>query len=591
MQHTSIVHRLPIIIIFLLSTFLHLHGLADDSLWGDEIFTAIFASKSPLETIEFTASDIHPPFYYLLVGGLIKELPSKKTDWLWRFPSAMMAILTVAIVYRLTATLQNKRIGLIAGALLSVAPIMIKYGQEARMHALFMMLSALSTLMLAQAIKTEKYRYWIGYVIATTLNIYTMYFAFIIIAVHGIWIVSLHFLHFAKPQKRWSIAIIITLIAYLPWWHVLLKIIRNRAMIGAVEGGVGSIWRFMPKVVQSLGVDSWVWLFFGLYLVGLMIAWRRNHALAILGGAWLIFPSLMPIILGDPRALHLRYAFILPVYLIFVAIAVERVLRWKFGVLIPVVILMAISLTGVLTVYEQRKPDWRGAAQFVTSHAKPTDIIISGPLWDDGRFFSYYYPYPDNILRPPVFVSRLPNIATEMADTQSKVWLVSRYHPQAIKRFTAHEFYGVTVLESTQPEYDPVQLVNIAADVCRHAGESAYDWADEMTKDGVLTPDPRTAQAGAYHCQGEVYAISGDIERAIRPYKKMINAFPELPQGYIFLAEMYVALDDFASASEAYAQGIARNPKWQGTLADEAHLLVQAKQWQEAVEMYQLIIH
>ncbi|OQY45040.1 MAG: hypothetical protein B6242_11360 [Anaerolineaceae bacterium 4572_78] len=79
MQHTSIVHRLPIIIIFLLSTFLHLHGLADDSLWGDEIFTAIFASKSPLETIEFTASDIHPPFYYLLVGGLIKELPSKKT--------------------------------------------------------------------------------------------------------------------------------------------------------------------------------------------------------------------------------------------------------------------------------------------------------------------------------------------------------------------------------------------------------------------------------------------------------------------------------------------------------------------------------
>ena len=37
------------------------------------------------------------------------------------------------------------------------------------------------------------------------------------------------------------------------------------------------------------------------------------------------------------------------------------------------------------------QPDWRSAAAYLNEHAAPADIILIGPLWDEGRFINYYY--------------------------------------------------------------------------------------------------------------------------------------------------------------------------------------------------------
>jgi hypothetical protein len=54
-------HHTFSLLIVALSLALNLHALAGDSFWGDEILTAIFASRSPAEVIQWTARDIHPP--------------------------------------------------------------------------------------------------------------------------------------------------------------------------------------------------------------------------------------------------------------------------------------------------------------------------------------------------------------------------------------------------------------------------------------------------------------------------------------------------------------------------------------------------
>ena len=64
--------KLLSLLIVALSFALNLHALAGDSFWGDEILTAIFASRSPAEVIDWTAEDIHPPLYYLLAGGFTR---------------------------------------------------------------------------------------------------------------------------------------------------------------------------------------------------------------------------------------------------------------------------------------------------------------------------------------------------------------------------------------------------------------------------------------------------------------------------------------------------------------------------------------
>lgn len=590
-------------------------GLAADSLWGDEIFTAIYAVQSPAEVIRFTAGDIHPPLYYLLAGALAHTplwpagTPGPATDWLWRFPSVLAAVLAVAITFRLGETLFNRRIGATAAFLLAIAPVSVRYAQEARMHALFMALSVGSTLLLALAIKRNRRRDWLGYAGVTALNLYTMYFGFLILAAQIGWaIFDLRFkiydwrnnkiVNLKSEIVNPLVSISLALLAYLPWWPVLLNQLLFRAKVGAVEGGVGNPWAFLPKVAQSIGpIGGGAWLFLGLYLIGLVMAAQKRHSAAALGGLWLALPAFIPIILGDSRALHLRYAFVLPVYLIFVAVAVDWLSRrppkpfqrWvTFGVLAALAIL---SLIGVADGYARQKLDWRGAAAYVASAAGPADVIISGPLWDDGRFFGYYYPYPEQVLPPPSLALKLPALAETMRQAGANVWLVTRATPEEeMKGFTPREFYGVTVLEPARPEYDPVRLVEIGAELCGQAAKSAESWAAAMEAGGVLNPDPRSSRAAAYLCQGDTFAVTGDYQRALKPYKKMVEAFPGWAAGYATLAKTYVAVDNLPAAVEAFALAVQYNPHWQGAPADQAAQRVAEGRLPEAVDLYQEII-
>ena len=636
----------PVIAIVLLAAVLLFYGLAADSLWGDEIFTAIFAAKPPSETIAFTASDIHPPLYYLLAGSLSHTplwpvgTPGAAADWLWRWPSALAGLLTVAAAYRLGRALGNHRLGLLTALLLAIAPVAVKYGQEARMHALFMLLSTASTLALALALTSppKRRKFWIAYTLLTILTLYTMYFAFIIIAIHAIWVLShvirtTHYAlrtthhaprttHYAIPTKHrfhllttWSLTLFIALLAYLPWWPVLLNILAYRASVGPVEGGVGSPWAFLPKVIEAIGPSGGgAWLFLGLYLGGLAAAWRRDRSLALLGAAWVLLPMLLPIFLGDSRARQLRYAFVLPLYLFFVALAVDNVsvflskrlttktrssevsrrninTSWPLRGLrvFVVIILVSLSLYGLFLVYGQRKPDWRGAAAMVAASAGPGDVVVAGPLWDDERFFGYYYPHRERLMTPPGLAFRLPGLAADMAESGGRLWLVTRHRPPPSEDYVAYEFYGLTVLEQVEPNYDPVALIRIGADFCRQAARAAEAWAAEMEAGGVLNPDPRSSRAAAYRCQGDTYAVVGDFEAALKPYEQMVESF-SWADGYALLAKTYLEVDNLPAAAAAFAQAVRLNPAWQGIPADEAARLAAAERWSEAIVLYEAIV-
>jgi mannosyltransferase len=56
-----------LLLILLLALGLRLWGLADHNIWWDEGLTAWAARLSPQAIIEWTAHDVHPPLYFLLV--------------------------------------------------------------------------------------------------------------------------------------------------------------------------------------------------------------------------------------------------------------------------------------------------------------------------------------------------------------------------------------------------------------------------------------------------------------------------------------------------------------------------------------------
>ncbi|GAB4429232.1 MAG: hypothetical protein Kow0031_09760 [Anaerolineae bacterium] len=617
------------LLILLLAFALGLHALAGDSFWGDEILTASFAAQSPAEVIRWTAKDIHPPLYYLLAGAFTRltaslsgvDAPGPASDWLWRFPSVAALLLAVAATMRLgaifgrAAKLPARAVTTSAGLLLAVSPLALKYAQEARMHALFMLLAALSTLLLFGALERPgRWSRWLAYALALTAMLYTMYFGFLILAAHGVLTAfTIYDLRFTNYELRiagarrikpmifgFAGAVAAAFVLYLPWWPVLFDILRRRAAVGAIEGGVGAPLDFISGVVAALGPlpPAAAWLFVALFAVGVIALARHHPPLAAFAGAWLLLPVALPVFLGDPRALQFRYAFVLPVYLPVIAVAL-----WALAARLPassqsqrraaeygVWLLATISLVGSIGVFQQTKPNWRQAAAFLSERVAPADIVLLGPLWDEGRFIGYYYRGSAPLLTPAAMVVNIQGRAEGLRQGNGRVWAVNRFAPAESPVYANHSFNGVVVSEPTLTVFEPELLQMAALDLAAQAVEAAYPWAAAAQAQGVLDPDPRTAQAAALRALGDAWLAAGQPQPAVAAYQRAVDIFPGWVSGFIALAEAQQAAGNLPEAARAYREAVQFNLDWQGEAAAQAAALVEAEQWAEAVAAYQKIV-
>ncbi len=637
---------LVLLLLVALAFALNLHGLAADSFWGDEIFTATFASRTPAGVIRWTAEDIHPPFYYL-IAGIFSRLtvslgalttPGQPSDWLWRFPSVVAVVLTVAITYQLAnylsrpASYARHPTAIAAVLLLCLAPTAIKYGQEARMHALFMTLSALSTWLLFSALdRPRRWSRWLAYSLTTTANIYTMYFGFLVmVAQAGLVSFTVYDLKFTTTGYRLTtskrrptatitgfiLATSFAFLLYLPWWPILFNILRRRAAVGAIEGGVGAPVEFLRGVVRALGPmpEPVAWGFLTLFIAGLIFLARQRRPSAAFAALWLALPVTLPIYLGDPRALQFRYAFILPIYLPVVAYAVinlSRVLLSRLPILQtftpPIAkghlvypspnlstyliwLLATLSFIATLGIYHQTKPGWRDAAAYLQARTKPGDIILTGPLWDEGRFIGYYYRGPAQLLTPAALVINIQGHAETLRTNGGRVWAVNRFAPAESPVSTNVEFSGVVISEPQLAVYEAELLTQAAIDLAAQAVEAAYPWAAKAEAQGVLNPDPRTARAAALRAWGDALFAAGRPQEALAPYQIAVDIFPGWANGFIALAETQEAIGNLPAAADAYRRAVTFNRQWQGPSADKAARLVEAGQWAPAIEMYHQIM-
>ena len=105
------IHNLLLGFILLLAFALRLTGLADRSIWWDEGIGVWLARMPVLESIRWTAGDVHPPLYYVLLRGwwlLVGAFP-EGSEFVLRFPSVMFSFLAVPLIYRLGKVLAQRR--------------------------------------------------------------------------------------------------------------------------------------------------------------------------------------------------------------------------------------------------------------------------------------------------------------------------------------------------------------------------------------------------------------------------------------------------------------------------------------------------
>jgi 4-amino-4-deoxy-L-arabinose transferase-like glycosyltransferase len=395
-------YLLPILLI-LLAWALYLYGLDSKSLWFDELGTLTNASwqGSWADTIQ-NPSTIptlpKPPLFFLVtrvflaLGDLVFAL---------RLPSVLFAALTIPLIYALGTALFGRLVGLLASFLLAIAPLQVRYAQEARMYAMLTFFCVLSLYLFWRAITTGEGRWWLGFVVVAALGLYIHQFALLTWAVMGLFV--LWVLIHPAARRRFPIRIrtavlaaAALVLALLPMIPLLLRGLASDDGLGA---GAAPDWN-LPSLLSAVrlfsgGTDLGVAVYLLLLALAVAVLVAKKREILALSLAWIVLPVILVLILPFGHAVLIRYyLFALPVYLLLVAyglgVAIQRSGSWLrrlrfpsrfcpvvsgIGIAALLDVLVTISLLSITAYYGETKQDWRDATRLLQTVAQPGDTI------------------------------------------------------------------------------------------------------------------------------------------------------------------------------------------------------------------------
>ena len=367
--------------------------LGKPSLWVDEIFSATAArlSLSRLWGL-VTSSQANMGLYYFLLHFWIRFVGDG--DSAIRALSVLPAVATVPVFYGLGRRLFGSLAAGLACVLLSVNAFFITYAQQARGYSLVLLLVTVSSYSFVRAIEQPSRRWWIAYVVASTLAVYTHLFAILVPPAH---LVSLLFLK-RRPKwwRRLATSVIAIGLAVSPM--ALFVLTRNEGQIAWISAP--SAWGLVAAVEDwTGGRASLVAAYFILCCLGLRPLFRGNkngeagdatwrYAFTL---AWLLLPVVVSVTfsLAVTPIFEPRYLIIsLPPLVLLAAAGLAGLDRgWlRLGAVVLVVLL---AIRGLVSRYGSEIEGWREATSFVLSEARPHDTVVFCPPGTRGAF-DYY---------------------------------------------------------------------------------------------------------------------------------------------------------------------------------------------------------
>lgn len=466
-------HIIPAaIFVLLLATLLRFHLLDAQSFWNDEGNSARLSERTFLAILEGTASDIHPPLYYLLLRGW-REFVGE-TEFGLRSFSVYAGILTVAGVMALArrknfsqwlhggrTPRKKERIErsarlaafelippAVAGMLAAFSPVLVYYSQETRMYALLGLLAVMSAWALFNWMDSRG-RFgslaWAGaYSILLAAGLYTHYFFPAVIAAQGAVVFLRTVAGSAGPDapsgdKRarfnqfaaWIGMVVISLLFYSPWVPIFLRQIGGRAgtptSLAALLEGNGR-WLFLGHTIAP-GEAAWA-LAAAVALVFLGVLWGRRYSMVVVILA--VVPIAIMFLAGatDPAFFKFLLA-VVPFLMVLMGLAWHSQERWAVVPMALTVVVIAGSLLSLGNLYYDpafARADYRGISARIASENHPNAaIILNAP--NQWEVFTYYhkdgapvYPLPRSQPDPAILEPELEEIVSDHDRLYALYW-------------------------------------------------------------------------------------------------------------------------------------------------------------------------
>jgi uncharacterized membrane protein len=436
--------------VILVALIIRLSGLGAESSWIDEAYSITLARYPLLQIIQGTASDQHPPLYYLLLHFWMFFGSSVSYA---RLLSALLGVINIGQVMSFGWKVGGKWLGVFGALLLGISPFHIWYSQEVRQYMLLACLTTAATVELWNCLHGKR-RFWL-YSFFVILAIYTQYFAIFIFLAHAILVVLWAF---CERNRRlvinWILAMIGMGLAFAPWLPIAVNQFLYHTMPWIGEPAAGDVRDIALRLILGNGVVilpvilRWIMLFLLVVLAGWFVSKykprdRDTRWGLVFIALWALIPFLAISIIAIfyPVFQFKQYLIMLaPLFLTFTGIALIIPNPWKTMTIASLVVVSGFTLG-----YQQQvltKDDWRGVAHYIELHDNNGDLVYGNPAasslaldlyWENPLPFKGY-PQNYDILRggwagQPLTLTMADDELTTSTRGYKRIWLVE-FFPQ-----------------------------------------------------------------------------------------------------------------------------------------------------------------
>ena len=385
---TALVHWLTLLLLLAAGAAARFLYLAGKPFWFDETFSVEVARLDWHNFLHLLWwREANMSLYYVL---LRIWLHFGQSPFFIRSLSAVIAAATIPAIYWLGNMLYNRRVGLIAAALLAFNGYDIRYAQEARSYSLFVLLATLSSGFLIAYLKEPRRWNRIGYVVCSILAAYAHFYALLLIVAQYL-AVRLRNKRKGEEQSRPEDSDAALLAR--AWKMIGIAVLP--LLIFVAKTGAGPIrWIQRPGIHDLVRfsedfTNGWPLVYLAACLVMLFTVrknlfergrdWEKWRVQFLF--IWLLFPIVLTVLLSFARPVFLpRYMiFCIPALLLLAAAGLASIRpAWLSAVLTASVLLLSARF--VPFVYAHDFDDERdgsvAAANLILDQFQPGDAAV-----------------------------------------------------------------------------------------------------------------------------------------------------------------------------------------------------------------------
>jgi mannosyltransferase len=349
------------------------------------------------------------------------------SEFALRFLSVVFGVLAIPMTFAVGRQLFDEEVGMLGALILALSAFNVQYSQQSRMYSLMVLLTLLSMYFFLRLLRKSSRAISAGYVLVTTLLLYTHIYGLIVLLAQNIYLAALLFLSREKTVRlrQWIVlqAIVVGLFAlWIPVFMSHISLVTSGFWVPrpTLSAFVNTFITYAGTIIAFPGTLLFI-VFLGLAVLSLFtytkvtgsMDWKAllnslggyswnvhitNVASVTLLVVWMLSLNVVPFVISfySTPIYYTRYTIAASVALYLLVAGGVRNINWRYAKIAVIAVIVTLSAVNLQGYYNATTSDntieqAHKAFSYVIENAKSGDVVIVYPgLW------KYVWDYYEN---------------------------------------------------------------------------------------------------------------------------------------------------------------------------------------------------